>query len=119
MTTPTPDRATLHRAVYEAARTHAPDLTPTEAERIATDAVRRANARPGAPVTTADSAYMPITPFDPDDQSGGRYEAEVDAEGPLIYSECCMDRMSLATARQFVAATSRWIADQDAEGSDR
>lgn len=72
-----------------------------------------------APPTLETGAYMPITPFDPDDQSGGRYQAEVDAEGPLIYSECCMDRMSLATARQFHAALGRWIADQDAERSDR
>jgi hypothetical protein len=60
--------------------------------------------------------YLPMTPFDPGDP-GSYYEVEVDENGPVVYSECCSDRMGLGTARLLHDALGRWIADQpDGDG---
>ncbi|WP_406501547.1 hypothetical protein OHA04_27410 [Streptomyces sp. NBC_01590] len=55
--------------------------------------------------------YLPKTPFNPDD-SRSYYIVEIDEEGPVVYSECCLDRIGLSTARLLHEALGRWIADQ-------
>ncbi|WP_086780037.1 hypothetical protein [Streptomyces griseus] len=54
---------------------------------------------------------MPRTPFNADDPAS-YYEVEIDEEGPVVYSECCLDRIGAPTARQFHEALGRWLATQ-------
>ncbi|MFE3378778.1 hypothetical protein [Streptomyces anulatus] len=76
---------------------------------------KRTTNRSAAPQADGDTAAarLPRTEFDPEDRSSC-YEVEIDHEGPIVYSECCSDRISLDTARTFHAALGRWIATQDA-----
>jgi hypothetical protein len=57
------------------------------------------------------TVYLPKTPFDPEDE-GSYYVVEIDAEGPVVYSECCLDRIGLSTARLLHEALGRWLTDQ-------
>ncbi|WP_228994740.1 hypothetical protein [Streptomyces sp. DH8] len=65
---------------------------------------------PEQPASTS-APTMPRTPFDPDDPAS-YYEVEIDEEGPVVYSECCRDRIGAPTARQFHEALGRWLAIQ-------
>lgn len=47
------------------------------------------------------------TYFNPDDY----YEFVIDDQGPVVYSECCADRMTLEVARKVYHALDRWIWD--------
>jgi hypothetical protein len=55
--------------------------------------------------------YLTETPFNAED-AASYYTVAVDAEGPVVHSGCCSDRIVLATARELYAALGRWIADQ-------
>ncbi|GGZ23771.1 hypothetical protein GCM10010387_16250 [Streptomyces inusitatus] len=57
------------------------------------------------------TAYLADIRFDPDDHTS-YYSVEIDASGPIVYSECCHERMGLTTARLLHEALGRWIADQ-------
>ncbi|MEU1815196.1 hypothetical protein ABZ543_08355 [Streptomyces roseifaciens] len=57
------------------------------------------------------TAYLPETPFNPDDDAS-YYTVEIDQTGPIVYSECCSDRISLSTARLLHEALGRWLTDQ-------
>jgi hypothetical protein len=59
------------------------------------------------------STYLPKTDFDPADPSS-YYAVEIDEDGPVVYSECCSDRMGLGTALLLHEALGRWIAAQQA-----
>ncbi|MFJ8852317.1 hypothetical protein [Streptomyces sp. NPDC102437] len=61
--------------------------------------------------------YLPETPFNADDASS-YYTLEIDETGPVVYSECCLDRIGLSTARVLHEALGRWIADQPAPETD-
>ncbi|MFJ5890364.1 hypothetical protein [Streptomyces californicus] len=60
---------------------------------------------------SASAPTMPRTPFNPADPAS-YYEVEIDEEGPVVYSECCLDRIAAPTARQFHEALGRWLAIQ-------
>ena len=59
-----------------------------------------------------DGAYLPMTEFDPDDPRAD-YQAGVDVDGLIVYSECCAERMGLETARLVHEALGRWLADRE------
>ncbi|MFJ5815037.1 hypothetical protein ACIQGT_14215 [Streptomyces sp. NPDC093108] len=56
--------------------------------------------------------YLPDTPFNAD-TPGSYYSVEIGDNGPIVYSECCHDSISLSTARLLHAALGCWIDDQD------
>ncbi|MGO1791709.1 MAG: hypothetical protein ACTHZ5_15980 [Micrococcaceae bacterium] len=61
---------------------------------------------------TSEGTYLPMTIFDSDDPRS-YYEAEVDADGLIVYSECCAERMGPETARLVHEALGRWLADRE------
>jgi hypothetical protein len=59
-------------------------------------------------------SYLENTKFDSPERSVGEgYEVEIDDDGLYVYSECCGDRMSMATLRKVVEAGGRFLADRD------
>ncbi|MEV0646081.1 hypothetical protein AB0I28_12525 [Phytomonospora sp. NPDC050363] len=56
--------------------------------------------------------YLTLTEFNPGDPLSD-YSVEVDKDGVLVYSECCADRMSLATARLLHEALGKYLTDRD------
>jgi hypothetical protein len=71
----------------------------------------QAPAEPPSLERTEAVRYLPETRFDPEDE-GSYYVVEIDDAGLVVYSECCLDRMCLSTARLVHEALGRWLADQ-------
>lgn len=55
------------------------------------------------------TVYLDLTDF----YTGGSYQVNVTGEGLEVYSECCAELMSEATARKVHEALGRWLADRD------
>lgn len=52
------------------------------------------------------TTFLEETPFNPDDPN---YTVEISEDGLVVYSECCLDTMSLQTAERVHEALGQWI----------